>query len=161
MRLGILSDTHDALTRTQSAVELLREAGAEALIHCGDLTSPPIVSACAALPFWFVLGNNDIDSVVELQSAAADSGAVCLDWHGLVELAGRKIGVVHGHRRSDVRQILSQQPDYLLCGHSHVQRDELVDGVRWINPGALFRAREYTVALLDLETGALQSLSLT
>jgi predicted phosphodiesterase len=54
MRVSILADTHDELARTRLAVRLLRDEGAEALVHCGDLASPPVVAACAVLPFWFV-----------------------------------------------------------------------------------------------------------
>ena len=43
MRIGILSDTHDQIARTTRAVVLLRAEGAEALVHCGDLTGPEIV----------------------------------------------------------------------------------------------------------------------
>ena len=49
MILGILSDTHDRLARTERAVAALVAAGADALIHCGDLTGPDIVHACAEL----------------------------------------------------------------------------------------------------------------
>ena len=71
----------------------------------------------------------------------------------MVELAGRRVGVVHGHLGSDVRRALAARPDYLLSGHSHVASDRVIGGVRRINPGALHRAAEYTVALLDLGTG--------
>jgi putative phosphoesterase len=60
MRIGILSDTHDHLKRTARAVAMLKAEGAEALIHCGDLTTPDIVYQCAELPSTFVLGNNDL-----------------------------------------------------------------------------------------------------
>ena len=63
MLLGILSDTHDRLDRTRAAVELLLAEGAEALIHCGDLTVPEIVPICAVLPCYFVFGNNDADDI--------------------------------------------------------------------------------------------------
>src|SRR4051794_6847804 len=59
VRLGILSDTHNELERTHRAVQRLRAEGAEALIHCGDLSSPAIVALLAGLPSWFVLGNHD------------------------------------------------------------------------------------------------------
>ena len=84
MRIGILSDTHDELARTRAAIRVLRDAGAEALIHCGDLASPPIVEVCAALPFWFVFGNHDADAVPALERAAAAAGAICLGWTGTV-----------------------------------------------------------------------------
>ena len=96
MRLGILSDTHDELARTRLAVDLLRDAGAEVLIHCGDLASPPIVQALAVLPCWFVFGNHDADTVPMLQIAAAEYGPVSLGWGGVVELGGRRVGVAQG-----------------------------------------------------------------
>src|SRR5947199_612787 len=123
MRLGILSDTHDELARTRMAVQLLRDAGAEALVHCGDLASPPIVAACAVLPFWFVFGNHDADGVPALIRAAAASGAICLGWAGMVELDGRLIAVAHGHMSYDIRRVLASRPHYLLTGHSHIASD--------------------------------------
>jgi putative phosphoesterase len=158
MLLGILADTHDKLARTQRAVEILRAEGAEVLIHCGDLSSPPIVAACSVLPFYFVLGNHDADNVPALQRAADESGAKCLGWGGVIELAGKKIGVAHGHMTVDVRRVLAEKPHYLLSGHSHYPIDARVDDVRRINPGALFRAEEHTVALLDPESGELRIL---
>jgi putative phosphoesterase len=156
MKLGILSDTHDQLERTRTAIRMLRDTGAGAIIHCGDLTSPPIVTELAVLPSWFVFGNNDSDMVPHLARAASDSGVTCLEWGGVIEIEGRQIGVAHGHRKIDIRRILAEQPDYLLSGHSHVPSDSMAGTVRRINPGALHRAATFTVAMLDLSTGLLQ-----
>jgi putative phosphoesterase len=156
MILGVISDTHDKLSRTQIAVRMLVDAGAEAIIHCGDFVEATVLAECAALPCWFVFGNNDSDTVPDLRRAAKQLGATCLGWSGVVEIAGKRIGVAHGHLTTDVRSILVQRPDYLLSGHSHVPSDERVDGIRRINPGALHRAFDYTVALLDLESDTLK-----
>lgn len=158
MRLGILADTHDELVRTRLAVRQLRDAGAEALIHCGDLASPPIVQSLAPLPCWFVLGNHDADSVPALERAAAEFGPVCLGWRGVVDLGGRRVGVVHGHMTTDLRRVLAERPEFLLSGHSHVASDTIAGSVRRINPGALHRADEFTVAVLELTSGALRLL---
>jgi putative phosphoesterase len=158
MRLGILADTHDQLDRARRAVEVLRAAGAEALIHCGDLASPAVVWALAVLPSWFVFGNHDSDMVPHLQRAAAESGVNCLGWGGVVELACKRVGVVHGHMSADIRRVLAERPDYVLSGHSHIASDEVIGSVRRINPGALFRADEFTVAVLDVESGELRFL---
>ena len=160
MRLGILSDTHDALARTHVAVQLLRDAGAEAVIHCGDLASPPIAAACAVLPFWFVLGNHDADKVPALEQAAREMGAVCLGWAGQVELQGRLIAVAHGHMSYDLRRVLAARPHYLLTGHSHLASDRREGLVRRINPGAVHEADRLSVALLDLEEDEVQFLEL-
>ncbi len=153
MHLGILADTHDELARTSLAVGLLQAEGAEALIHCGDLASPPIVAQLATLPSWFVLGNHDSDMVPHLENAAVEFGVTCLGWGGVVELAGKRVGVVHGHIGIDVRRVLAASPDYLFSGHSHIPSDKLCGRVRRINPGALHRADEFTVALLEVESG--------
>ena len=158
MILGIISDTHDKLKRTKRAIEMLQDAGAEAIIHCGDFVEAPLLAACAVLPFWFVFGNNDSDTVPELRKAADDTGAVCLGWSGVVELGGKRIGVAHGHLTSDLRKVLEQRPDYLLFGHSHFATDYQEDGVRYINPGALHRAAEFTVAILNLKSDELKLL---
>jgi putative phosphoesterase len=150
MRIGILSDTHDRLDRTRYAVELLRTSGAEVLIHCGDITGPEVVAACAVLPCYFTFGNNDADNVPALRSAIAEAGAVCLGWGDEVTLAGKRVAVTHGHMHADVRRLLAAAPDYLLSGHSHFASDRRDGPTRRINPGALYRAGEYTVALLDL-----------
>ena len=160
MRLGILSDTHDELARTRLAIQLLRDEGANALVHCGDLASPPIVAACAVLPCWFVFGNHDADNVPSLQQAAIASGAVCLGWAGEFELDGRLIAVAHGHMSYDIRRALASRPHYLLSGHSHIASDRRDGLVRRINPGALHEADQLTVALLDLQDDELRFLTI-
>lgn len=158
MRLGILSDTHDELVRTRLAVRVLCDARAEVLIHCGDLSSPPIVAELAVRPSWFVFGNHDADSVPALRQAATEHGIVCLEWGGVIELDGRRVGVAHGHMTTDVRQVLAERPEFLLSGHSHSPSDGVIEGVRRINPGALHRADEFTVALLEMTTDELHLL---
>src|SRR5262245_13562421 len=133
MRIGILSDTHNELSRTRYAVQLLRDAGAEALIHCGDLAGPPIVAVCAALPCWFVFGNHDADNVPALRAAARDFGSICLGWGGVIELGGRRIGVAHGHLTTDMRRVLAEQPEFVFFGHAHFPSDTIVGSVRKIN----------------------------
>lgn len=157
MRIGILSDTHDRRERTARAVQMLIEAEAEALIHCGDLTEPDIVRECSGRPSYFVFGNNDDDQ--EGIRAAIDAiGGQCLGWGGEITLAGRRIAVTHGDSSKEVRRLAATAPDYLLFGHSHVPTDDRDGPTRWINPGALHRAESWTVALLCLDTDDLQFL---
>lgn len=158
MLIGIISDTHNQRARTRTAMEIFQREGCEAVIHCGDFMVPEIVEICSALPFWFVFGNNDSDMVPYLQEAAVVSGAHCLGWHGVVELADKKIGVTHGHSTRDLQRALAEQPHYLLSGHSHVAHDQVIHSVRRINPGALHRASAFTVATLNLANDELRTI---
>jgi putative phosphoesterase len=158
MLIGILSDTHDQLDRTRRAVEMLRAAGAEMLFHCGDITEPPLVPICTVLPCYFVLGNNDEDAA-PLEAAIRAGGGTSLGWGGEVALDGKRIAMRHGHLSRELKRLLAARPDYLLFGHSHQACDDTRDGIRRINPGALYRARNYSVALLDLASDTLKFLT--
>src|SRR5205085_6025996 len=61
MRLGILSDTHGNLATSAAGVRALLDAGAEYLIHCGDVGSTEILELLAGHPAVFVFGNTDWD----------------------------------------------------------------------------------------------------
>ncbi|GAC1333606.1 MAG: metallophosphoesterase [Isosphaeraceae bacterium] len=152
MLIGMISDTHDQLQRTKRATALLKKEGIDALIHCGDLTRPEIVFECAlGVPSYFVFGNND-DDRGELKQAIETIGGVCLGEGGLVTLEKKKIAITHGHLAREIRRLESASADFLLYGHTHAAADDLHGSTRWINPGALHRASEWTVALLDLKT---------
>ena len=75
------------------------------------------------------------------------------------DLAVTRCRHVHGDDFSLKKKILlDQDHDYLFLGHTHVRHEERVGKTRVINPGALYRAREKTVALLDTETDKLKFL---
>lgn len=156
MRLGILSDTHDRAPAMKAAVALLQEHQAQYLIHCGDIGSEHMLDYLAGLPSAFIFGNNDWDRPA-IKRYAQRLGIMCCDTFGDLELSGKKIAVIHGDDfRLKERLLAEQRHDYLLQGHTHLRQDERVGKIRCINPGALHRAREKTVALLDLESDDLQ-----
>jgi putative phosphoesterase len=159
MKIGILSDTHDEVERTSRAVAALVGAGAEALVHCGDLTVPEVVLECGGLPSYFVFGNNDFDRDGLLRAMALVGGR-SLGRGGEVVLDGRRIAVTHGDSAGEMRRLLAADPDYFLFGHSHRTADERRGATRWINPGALYRANPWTVALLDLQVDFLEFLTI-
>lgn len=160
MRVGILSDTHDQVSRTAAAVALLVNAGAEALIHCGDITVPQVVYEVTGPPSYFVFGNCDED-LDELRRAIASVGGTCLEDGGVVTFGGRKIAVTHGHLEREILRLEGLRPDYFLSGHTHALADFRRGPIRWINPGALHRAKPWTVALLDLESDQLRVINVS
>lgn len=150
MIVGILSDTHDRADAAMLGVAALREAGAQFLIHCGDVGSDHVLEHLGGVPAAFVFGNTDWDRRA-LQRSAGHLGVQCLGDAGELELDGKWFYVCHGDDFRAMRAALdAQRYDYLLHGHSHTRRDDRVGRTRIINPGALHRAREKTVAVLDI-----------
>jgi hypothetical protein len=77
-------------------------------------------------------------------------------------LDGKKIVVTHGDDSKLLRAILlDNTADYLFFGHTHETLDERHGHIRVINPGALYRAKPKTVALLDTQTDQLQFITVT
>lgn len=160
MLLGILSDTHDELENAERAINDLLHRGAQAIAHCGDITSPRIIQICSVLPAYFVFGNHDADLVPELESIAERCGATCLGWGGIFEIHDRQIAMAHGHLTMDITPLLEREPHFLLTGHSHEPSEWMQGNVRRICPGALHRAETLTYAMLNLETGGLEIIPL-
>lgn len=159
MKLGILSDSHGRVTPVRQALQLLDRAGAEALVHCGDVGSLDVLDELADRQCWFVWGNTDEPS----PSWRAHVQALGLPWPvGPVELTldGKRIGIYHGHERGFHEAIRQARYDYLLHGHTHQYDDYRQGRMRVINPGALHRASVRTVALLDPVTDEVQFLEL-
>lgn len=160
MRIGILSDTHDRVHAAAAALAILQQQRADFYIHCGDVGSEAILDCLAGLPAAFVWGNNDWDRR-PLERYAANLGLQCMGDFGELELGGKTFAILHGDDTRAMRRILTEQRhNYLLHGHTHVARDEQAGLVRIINPGALHRAREKSVALLDVASGQLTFLPL-
>lgn len=152
MLIGILSDSHGRHLAVREAIHLFDRLGVEHVIHCGDVGGIDVFDELVGRPVTFVWGNMD----------DADSGVLAyLKSVGLrppgkvpvrVTLDGKRFAVFHGHERGLDRAIESLDVDFILHGHTHLRRDERLDGKRVINPGALYRARRKTVATLDTAT---------
>jgi uncharacterized protein len=159
MLVGLLSDTHDRLDAMIAGVRALRAAGAEFFIHGGDVGGEQILDVLAGDRAAFVWGNNDWDRR-ELARYAKTIGVQCLEDFGELMLDGKSFSITHGDDAARLRRIQKdQRHDYLITGHTHLCRDERIGRIRWINPGALYRAREKTVAILDTRTDTLKFLT--
>jgi uncharacterized protein len=159
MKIGVVSDTHDRLEITQSAIRLLCERGAELILHCGDIESSETVRLFTSVPTHFVLGNWDKDRE-GLLAAMADVGGRWHEDYGWLELAGKSVAWLHGHVRGQRRELeQSGAFDFLFYGHSHTAETHRTGATFVMNPGALFRANPKTVALVDVATGEWESLA--
>lgn len=165
--LGLLSDSHGRASTTQRAVDLLIESGAETLIHLGDVGTVQVVDALLAqnpvtgqpIEVHLVFGNTDWDARA-LGAYARELGMHVHEPGGVIEVDRMKVAFTHGHVDAVMQQLLADEPDYLLHGHTHRAIDTHKGSTRVINPGALFRASKYTVATLIPSTGRIELLEL-
>ncbi|MGD0464508.1 MAG: metallophosphoesterase family protein [Tepidisphaeraceae bacterium] len=149
--LGVLSDTHDRADAAAAGIATLRAAGAQFLIHCGDVGGEAILDLLAGNPCAFVWGNTDYDRA-SLNRYAAEIGLQAGGDFVDLEFGGKKIAVTHGDNPKLIRKAMAEDPryDYLFLGHSHIPCDQRVGRLRIVNPGALHRTAKKTVALIDL-----------
>ena len=150
MRIGVLSDTHGHVPNTLDAVRILESLEVKQLIHCGDIGSPQIVHLLSDWPTHYVLGNVDHDQQA-LQQAMDDVGHRFHGRFGELSIAGKKVAFLHG---DDVRRLretsASQEWDLVCCGHTHVANQEIKGRTLVLNPGAVFRAIQHSLAIVDL-----------
>ena len=153
--IAILADSHDNVATVRAALALLSPYAPVLYLHCGDMVNPRVLEEFIDLPFHFVQGNNDDPDA--LRSYAAILG---LTFHGAcadLTHAGKRIALLHGDDTALYHRLIKQQQfDYLLHGHTHVRADQQIGKTRIVNPGALQRAREKSVALLWVEENRLQ-----
>lgn len=159
MRIGIVSDTHGELAALEAAMEIFDAHEVDAVVHCGDVGSSDCVRALAdeRRPAYLVAGNMDrhIDQLLATAQAAGVhfSGEV-------VEVPlgdGRFLVATHGQDANLLGELIRErQFPYVCHGHTHKPRDERVNEIRVINPGALHNAHPPTVAVLDTATDHLE-----
>jgi hypothetical protein len=156
MKIGVVSDSHDRAEMVVEAIRLMRERGAELILHCGDIQEPAIVQHFAGVPTRFVLGNWDTD-VDGLRRAIDAIGGTLHDELGELEIDGRNIAWTHGHHVRLLQDLERYELyDFIFHGHTHRIRKEQMGRTTVVNPGALFRCPRKTCVVLDLATGEVE-----
>ena len=88
------------------------------ILHAGDIGGQQVIDALRAIaPVTFVRGNNDDDDGYEIAR---------------VTIGGRRILLTHIFRD----ELLRENADIIIFGHSHQPRNEVVGDVLLFNPGS-------------------------
>ncbi|MCX7803683.1 MAG: metallophosphoesterase [Planctomycetota bacterium] len=115
MIIGVMSDSHDNLTRISAVLEAFRANKCEAILHLGDFVAPFALKAILQFgggPVHAVYGNNDGERAgLSKLLPTLRQGPVT------VEIGGRKIGMAH--ERSRIPDEYFRSCDVVLFGHSH------------------------------------------
>jgi putative phosphoesterase len=159
MKVVIVSDTHMPRMSKKLPPRLLKELRrADAIIHAGDWTAMSVYEQLAEFaPLYGVAGNNDGE---ELRSR--------LGLRKVVELAGCRIGLVHGHgaaRRGSteahaVEAFKGTPLAALVYGHSHIPVRKLAGDTLVFNPGSPTDKRRqplYSFGLFNIEAGSIRA----
>lgn len=115
----MISDTHDRVPAGLPA----RLHAADEVWHLGDVCMPSVLAHLEreCPPLRVVMGNCDSDFSWPLELE--------------LEREGARFYLTHIPPSANPRGT-----HFVLHGHTHVPRDEMIRGVRWLNPGCISRA---------------------
>ena len=148
--IGILSDTHDNLTRVREAVRLFNDADCDLVIHAGDFVAPFTVDELRNVraPVKGVYGNCD-----------GERAGLAKAFRGVGEIREAPLTFLHGGLRFCVCHLDAPVPGYVdsksydivVFGHTHRPLVESRGGVLLINPGEAcgWLGGKSTIVLLD------------
>jgi putative phosphoesterase len=122
LRIAVIADTHNRFPDT-----VARDIGtADEIWHLGDVCREGTLELVRRLgpPVTVVKGNNDFFQPWPMEELLERHGVTCRLIH--IPPKPTKLGSC----------------DLLLHGHTHVPRDEVVDGVRILNPGSIGKANK-------------------
>ncbi len=152
MRIAVVSDTHGHVANTLAAVSLLESLEVARVLHCGDIGTENIPALFKPWPTDFVFGNCDY-ARDELAEAILLAGKTCHGVFGDLEIAGRRIALLHSDDSRKFHEVCVGGAYDLVCyGHTHLAKLERVESTLVLNPGALYRANPHSLAFVDLET---------
>ncbi len=160
MLVGLISDTHDNTFLVKKAAEIFRERGIKTLIHTGDVCASITLNYLKGFKIYLCLGNNDAD-IIPIKEKIDSFGGMFLNLGGTFLLDNKKFAIFHGHYKFIVDSMIkSQEFDYVIHGHTHQIRDEKIGRTHVINPGALYRAHNKSIAILDTEKDSVEFIKL-
>jgi len=144
MKICILSDSHDNRPLLEAAVRDAQAAGAEAVLHCGDVVAPSTLEVLRPfkLPVHVIHGNNIGDAYMMGRIASqATNQTTYYGQDAGIELAGRRIFLVHYPHYAEAMATTGDW-DLVCCGHDHKTDIRTIDNIKgkstWlVNPGTV------------------------
>lgn len=149
MLLGVLSDTHGSIERTGQALRMLESLGVRQIVHCGDVGSAEMIPLFQPFAAHFVMGN--CDNPVSLQKAIESAGHAFHRRVGQMVMEGRRIAFLHGDSPTALERLVQEGTWDLIChGHTHIAGSSTRGTTRIVNPGALVRCEQPSIAVVRL-----------
>ncbi len=171
-RIVILADTHVGDRTTVIEPALLRAIEAEQpdrIFHAGDVCTPEVIQELSQIaPTDAVQGNRDwlLGYHLPMECHHHINGVKITLAHGHISIwqwflnyvFSLLFGTMSGHRQFQ-KKLAQKYPDadVIIYGHIHSRQDEVMDGIRFINPGVGYPERrnqfktQYTVLTITSE----------
>ena len=155
-RIVILADTHVGDRTKEIELALLRAIEAEQparIFHAGDVCKPEAIERLSQIaPTDAVQGNRDwfMGYLLPLECHHVINGVRITLAHGHISIWQWFLnyvvlflfGTMSGHRKFQGK-LAKKYPhsDVIVYGHIHVRYDEVMDGIRFLNPGVSYPER--------------------
>lgn len=125
MKIGLLSDTHSKVGRSQKVIDHLKANGAEFLIHAGDIVKPEMLEQLkkSGLRYMAVYGNND-----------AHLHEYHTKYHLVQEPHYFQLGGVKG-KLMHLPFYMSADAEVVIFGHTHIFECDFKNKTLFLNPG--------------------------
>lgn len=154
MKIGVIADTHDNVTKILQAVDLFnKQEDLEVVVHAGDFVSPFAVAAMAGLQCRFVavFGNNEGEKI-GVANKFKGLGDLYMNFAS-VEAGDRKIAVAH-YPELAIALAKGEGFDVVVYGHTHEIDIHKEGETLVVNPGECggWLTGKCTIATIDLDT---------
>ena len=135
MFIGVTGDTHNNLKNISKICNIFNEIKPSFVIHTGDITLPKSLKAFSKLkmPLIGVFGNNDEGEKKDLIIESKKYNFKLHEEPLFIEKENIKIAVVHHPEL--INEKMTKEMDFILHGHTHKFRSELINKALIFNPG--------------------------
>lgn len=162
MKLIIASDIHGSAYWCQKLMELINREAPDRVILLGDLLYhgprndlPRDYAPKKVIPML----NSLADKIVAVRgNCEAEVDQMVLSFPCMADFSqlltdGKLLYLTHGHHHSPENLPPLPNGSVFLSGHTHVKRDETVNGIRCLNPGSISIPKDGSNSCLIYSSG--------
>ena len=162
MKLVIASDIHGSAYWCRKLMELIEKENPDKVVLLGDLLYhgprndlPRDYAPKAVIPMLSALKDR-ILAVRGNCEAEVDQMVLpfhCMADYALLECGGISMYLTHGHHANPDALPPLTVGSVFLSGHTHVKLDQVVDGIRCLNPGSVSIPKDGSHSCIVFENG--------
>ncbi len=135
MIIGVTGDTHNNLKNIKTICSIFNENTTDLVFHTGDISLAKSLLAFKDLkcPLIAILGNNDIEERQSLSVAAESFDCKIFEEPHFKKIKNKSFSILHHPELIDEEMI--SKCDYIIHGHTHRYRLDVVNKCTIFNPG--------------------------